>query len=95
MKVVLGTDAGAGAHGRNAEEFIYRVKEGGDKPMDVLISGTSLAAEALGVGATLGTIAPGYQADLVAVEGDPLNDITAVRNVVFVMKAGQVYRNGR
>ncbi len=91
VKVVLGTDAVAGAHGRNAEEFIYRVKEGGDKPMDVLISGTSLAAEALGLGATLGSIAPGYEADLVAVNGNPLDDITAVRNVVFVMKSGHVY----
>lgn len=92
VKVVLGTDAVAGAHGRNAEEFIYRVKDGGDKPMDALISGTSLAAEALRLGRTVGTVAPGYEADLVAVEGDPLNDITAVRHVVFVMKGGRVYR---
>lgn len=93
VKVVLGTDAVAGAHGRNAEEFIYRVKDGGDKPMDVLISGTSLAATALGLGSTTGTIAPGYEADLVAVKGNPLDDITAVRNVVFVMKSGHVYRS--
>lgn len=93
VKVVLGTDAVAGAHGRDAEEFIYRVKEGGDKPMDALISGTSLAAEALGLGKTVGTIAPGYQADLVAVSGNPLQDITAVRNIVFVMKSGRIYRS--
>lgn len=93
VKVVLGTDAVAGAHGRNAEEFIYRVQEGGDKPMDALTSGTSMAAEALGLGNTVGTVAPGYQADLVAVEGNPLDDITCVRKVVFVMKSGQVYRN--
>jgi imidazolonepropionase-like amidohydrolase len=92
VKVVLGTDAVAGAHGRNAEEFIYRVKEGGDKPMDALISGTSMAAEALGLGATAGRIAPGYEADLVAVEGNPLDDITAVRHVTFVMKSGHVYK---
>jgi imidazolonepropionase-like amidohydrolase len=48
VKVVLGTDAVAGAHGRNAEEFIYRVKDGGDTPMDALLSGTSVAAESLG-----------------------------------------------
>lgn len=92
VKVVLGTDAVAGAHGRNAEEFIYRVKDGGDKPMDALISGTSLAAEALRLGKTAGTVAPGYEADLVAVDGDPSIDITAVRRVVFVMKGGRVYR---
>jgi imidazolonepropionase-like amidohydrolase len=93
VKVVLGTDAVAGAHGRNAEEFIYRVKDGGDKPMDALMSGTSVAATALGLGNTVGTVAPGYEADLVAVKGNPLDDITAVRNVVFVMKSGQVYRS--
>ncbi len=93
VKVVLGTDAVAGAHGRNAEEFIYRVKDGGDKPMDVLISGTSLAAESLGLGTTIGTLAPGYEADLVAIEGNPLDDITAVRKVAFVMKSGRIYKS--
>ncbi len=93
VKVVLGTDAVAGAHGRNAEEFVYRVKEGGDKPIDTLISGTSVAAEALGLGERIGTIAPGYEADLVAVEGNPLDDITAVQKVVFVLKSGRVYRS--
>ena len=93
VKVVLGTDAVAGAHGRNREEFIYRVKDGGDTPMNALISGASLAAESLGLGQTVGTVAPGYEADLVAVEGDPLSDITAVRNLVFVMKAGRVYKS--
>ena len=95
VKVVLGTDAVAGAHGRNAEEFIYRVKDGGDKPMDALISGSSLAAEALGLGSTLGSIAPGYEADLVAIEGNPLEDITAVRKIAFVMKSGRIYKNNR
>jgi imidazolonepropionase-like amidohydrolase len=95
VKVVLGTDAVAGAPGRNAEEFIYRVKDGGDEPMDALNSGTSVAAEALGLGSTVGTIKPGYEADLVAVEGNPLDDITAVRRVVFVMKGGRVYKNNR
>jgi imidazolonepropionase-like amidohydrolase len=95
LKVVLGTDAVAGAHGRNAEEFIYRVKDGHDKPMDALMSGTSVAAESLGLGNVIGTIAPGFEADLVATEGNPLEDITAVRRVVFVMKGGKVYRNTR
>jgi imidazolonepropionase-like amidohydrolase len=95
VKVVFGTDAVAGAHGRNAEEFIYRVKDGHDKPMDALLSGTSVAAESLGMGNVIGTIAPGFEADLVATEGNPLDDITAVRRVVFVMKGGKVYRNTR
>lgn len=95
VKVVLGTDAVAGAHGRNAEEFVYRVKEGHDKPMDAIVSGTSMAAESLGMADKIGTIAPGLEADLVAVDGNPLEDITAVRRVVFVMKGGRVYRNSR
>ena len=95
VKVVLGTDAVAGAHGRNREEFIYRVKDGGDTPMNALISGTSLAAESLGLGKTVGTVAVGYEADLVAVEGDPSTDITAVRNLVFVMKAGRIYKSSK
>jgi imidazolonepropionase-like amidohydrolase len=95
VKVVLGTDGVAGAHGRNAEEFIYRVKDGGDSPMDALISGASVAAESLGMADRIGTIAEGMQADLVAVEGDPLTDITAVRRVAFVMKGGKIYRYGR
>lgn len=95
VKIIFGTDAVAGAHGRNAEEFIYRVKDGGDKPMDALVSGMSMSAESLGLGKEIGSIAPGMQADLVAVRGNPLDDITAVRRVVFVMKNGHIYRNDR
>jgi imidazolonepropionase-like amidohydrolase len=95
VKIVFGTDAVAGAHGRNAEEFIYRVRDAGDKPMDALVSAASLAAESLGLGDKIGTITPGYDADLIAVEGNPLTDITAVRRVVFVMKSGRVYKNER
>ena len=95
VKVVLGTDAVAGAHGRNAEEFIYRVRDGHDTPMDVLISATSMAAKSLGLEKMVGTVAPGLEADLVAAEGNPLEDITAVRRVVFVMKGGKVFRNTR
>ena len=94
VKIVLGTDAVAGSHGRNAEEFIYRVKDGGDKPMDALITGMSMSAESLRMGDKIGSIGVGMQADLVAVKGNPLEDITAVRNVVFVMKGGTIYRNG-
>ena len=92
VKIVLGTDAVAGSHGRNAEEFIYRVRDGGQPPMDAITSGTSLAAESLRLGDKIGTVADGMEADLVAVAGNPLDDITAVRNVMFVMKGGHVYR---
>jgi len=93
VKIVLGTDAVAGAHGRNTEEFIYRVKDGGQAPMDAIVSGTSVAAESLGLQGKIGTIGEGMEADVVAVEGNPLEDITAVRRVVFVMKGGKVYKN--
>jgi len=92
VKVVFGTDAVAGSHGRNAEEFIYRVRDAHDKPMDAMMSATSVSAESLGLGKEIGTVAPGFQADLVATDGNPLEDITAVRHVVFVMKGGKVYR---
>jgi imidazolonepropionase-like amidohydrolase len=94
VKLTFGTDAVAGAHGRNAEEFVYRVKEAGEKPMDVLVSATSLSAESLGLASQIGTIAPGIDADLVATDGNLLDDITAVRRVRFVMKDGVVYRSG-
>jgi imidazolonepropionase-like amidohydrolase len=93
VKIAFGTDAVAGSHGRNAEEFVYRVQEGGEKPMDAIVSATSVSAESLGLGLEIGTIARGFEADLVAVAGDPLSDITAVRNVRFVMKNGKVYKN--
>jgi imidazolonepropionase-like amidohydrolase len=93
VKVVFGTDAVAGAHGRNAEEFVYRVRDGGQKPMDAIVSATSLAAESLGLADRIGTLAPGFEADLVATDGNPLDDITVVRRVMFVMKGGQVMKN--
>ena len=93
LKIVFGTDAVAGAHGRNAEEFIDRVRDGGVDPMTAMVSANSLGAEALGLANQIGTIAPGLQADIIALAGDPLKDITAVRRVVFVMKAGIVYKN--
>src|ERR1017187_3808399 len=93
VRVVLGTDAVASAHGRNAEEFIYRVRDGGDSPMDALLSGTSVGAESLGMADWIGSRAEGKEADIVAVDGNPLDDITAVRRVVFVMKHGRVYKD--
>ena len=93
LKVVFGTDAVAGAHGRNAEEFIDRVRDCGVDPMTAMASANSLGAEALGMADQIGSIAPGMQADIIALDGDPLKDITAVRRVVFVMKGGVVYKN--
>ena len=92
VQVVFGTDATAGAHGRNAEELIVRIDEGGQDPMDAIVSATSRAARSLGLGEELGRVAPGFTADLVAVEGNPLEDVTALRRVRFVMRDGVVYR---
>lgn len=93
LRIVMGTDAVAGAHGRNAEELIVRVRDGGQAPMQAIISATSLAAASLGMQEQIGSMAPGMTADLVAVDGDPLQDITALRRVAFVMKGGKVYEN--
>jgi imidazolonepropionase-like amidohydrolase len=95
LKVIMGTDATAGAHGQNAREIVYRVQQAGQPPMEAVIGTTSLAAAALGLGDRIGTVAPGFQADLIVVEGDPLKDITALQRVVFVMKDGTVYKNVR
>jgi len=93
LKIVFGSDALAGSHGRNAEEFIDRVRDAGVEPMAAMISANSLGAEAMGLGHQIGTIAPGFEADIIALDGDPLKDITAVRRVVFVMKGAVVYKN--
>ena len=93
LKIVFGTDAVAGAHGRNAEDLIDRVRDCGVAPMAAMVSANSLAAEALGMADQIGSISPGLQADIIALDGDPLKDITAVRRVVFVMKGGIVYKN--
>jgi imidazolonepropionase-like amidohydrolase len=93
LKIVYGTDAVAGAHGRNEEEFIVRVRDGGQDPMAAITSATSISAASLGLQAKIGAIAPGMDADIIAMEGDPLRDVTAARRVLFVMKDGKVYEN--
>jgi imidazolonepropionase-like amidohydrolase len=95
LKMVFGSDALAGSHGRNAEEFVERVRDAGVDPMAVMVSANSAGAEALGLGNQIGSLVPGLQADIIALDGDPLKDITAVRRVVFVMKGGVVYKNTR
>ena len=91
LKIVFGTDAVALAHGRNVEELECRVRAG-QSAMDAIISATSAGAAALRLGDRIGTIAAGYDADLVAVAGDPSKDITALRRVTFVMRGGRQYK---
>ncbi|MBM4194795.1 MAG: amidohydrolase family protein [Gemmatimonadetes bacterium] len=93
LKLTYGTDAVAGAHGRNAEDMICRVQKSGETPMHVIVSATSVNAEAMGLGNRIGSIAAGYEADIIALDGDPVADITNVRRVSFVMKGGKVVRN--
>ena len=93
LKVVYGTDAVAGAHGHNAEDLICRVERAGEAAMHAIMTATSLNAAALGLADRIGAIAPGFDADIIAVDGDPLHDITALRRVSFVMQGGRVVRN--
>ena len=91
VKMTFGTDGGAGAHGRNAEELVYRVRDGGQPPMDAIVSATSISAESLRMQDRIGSLAAGMEADIIATDGNPLEDITSVRRVVFVMKGGKVF----
>jgi imidazolonepropionase-like amidohydrolase len=92
VKMVFGTDGMPGAIGREYEELIYRVNDGGQAPMDAIVSATSASAESIGLGAMIGAIVSGMEADIIATAGNPLEDIAAVRNVAFVMKGGKVYK---
>jgi imidazolonepropionase-like amidohydrolase len=91
LPIVFATDAGVFPHGDNAREFTLRVGLG-QSPMAAIESATRLAAEAMGWGDRVGTLQRGYYADLIAVAGDPLTDITELERVQFVMKGGVVYR---
>ncbi len=90
-KLVFGTDSGTYPHGDNARQFAEFV-ELGMTPMEAIQSATTVAAESFGWTGDTGAIAPGYFADIVAVDGDPLEDISVLENVAFVMKGGQVFK---
>ncbi len=92
VKVAFGTDAGVYPHGDNARQFFYMVKYG-LTPAQAIRAATSDAAELLGRAQDVGRIAPGYYADLIAVEGDPLKDVKALETVGFVMKGGAVVKD--
>jgi imidazolonepropionase-like amidohydrolase len=92
LKILTGGDTNAGAEGHNAREIIWRVQNG-QPAMDAIVSATSLDATALRLGDKIGAIAPGMEADIIAVDGDPLKDITSLQRVLFVMKGGKVYKN--
>lgn len=91
VKIAFGTDQGVAPHGDNATEFVYMV-EAGMKPIDAIKSATLESAKLLGVDKELGTVESGKFADLVAVPGDPLADISVMTKVNFVMKGGKVYK---
>ncbi len=96
LKIVLGTDSGCFPWSVNqAKEFEYLVKKAGFSHMEAIKAGTSVAAELLGQSASIGHLAPGMLADIVAVPGDPLQDITALQRVLFVMKDGQIFRHDK
>ena len=94
VKIALGTDAAVYPHGNNALEFVLMANDG-MTPAQSLRAGTSAAADLLGLQKKIGTIEPGKLADIVAVPGNPLQDIKVTQSVLFVMKEGTVYRNDR
>ena len=94
VKIALGTDAAVYPHGDNALEFVLLTNDG-MTPAQALLAGTSVAADLLGMANKVGTLEVGKMADVVAVPGNPLNDIKATQSVMFVMKDGVVYRNDR
>lgn len=92
VKIALGTDAGVIPHGTNGHEFTLMVEWGGMRPMDVIVAGTMNGATLLGLEKNIGSLAVGKYADIVAVSGDPLQDIKRMENAVFVMKNGVIYK---
>src|SRR5579862_5447224 len=94
LKIGLGTDAAVYPHGRNAEEF-HQMVDLGMKPIDALKAGTSADADLLGMADKIGTLEAGKLADVVAVPGNPVENIRQTEHVLFVMKEGTIYKNDR
>jgi imidazolonepropionase-like amidohydrolase len=92
VPIAMGTDAGVEPHGQNAEEFVLMAKNG-MPAAQVLMAGTASGADLLGMADKVGTLAAGKLADIVAVPGNPLNDMSLTKKVFFVMKDGTIYRN--
>ncbi|UVO51613.1 amidohydrolase family protein [Sphingomonas sp. SUN019] len=90
VKIAFGTDTGVSKHGRNAEEFALLVNVVGMTPAETIRAATVVAADVLGQEATVGTIAPGKAADIIAVDGSPLEDVERLKKVSFVMHRGQI-----
>jgi imidazolonepropionase-like amidohydrolase len=93
VKIAFGTDSGVSAHGENAREFGYMV-EAGMPPIEAVLSATRNASDLLGASDRVGSIQKGRFADIIAVDGDPLKDISEMRRVRFVMKGGVIYKGG-
>jgi len=94
VKIAFGTDAGVSKHGRNADEFELMVQHG-MTPSAAIVAATVNAADLLGVSQDVGTLEPGKAADIIAVSGDPLRDVTTLKSVRFVMKGGVVAKDAR
>src|SRR5262249_48279036 len=93
LKIVFGSDALAGLHGRNAEEFINRVRDCGVDPMAALVSANSLAAESMGMADQIGSIAPRFHAGIIALDCDPFEDLHPLPPRRFFVKGGVVYKH--